>query len=151
MIKPFCAASNMFSGNAFMPFSIGANTCKHALTVSHASNKHSLSSCISLLYASGKPLSVVSIAVKSPYTRPVFPRISSAISGFFFCGIIDEPVVKSLDSSINLNSQLDQSISSSLSLDKCIISIEHADIKSTVKSLSETPSKLFLQTSPKAS
>ena len=35
----------------------------------------------------------VSIAIRSPYTRPVLPRTSSAISGFFFCGIIEEPVV----------------------------------------------------------
>ena len=55
-------------------------------------NKASLSSCISLLYASGKPLSIVNKEIKLPNTLPLFPRTSSAISGFFFWGIIDEPV-----------------------------------------------------------
>ncbi len=35
------------------------------------------------LFASGPPW---------PLTRPVLPRTSSATSGFFFCGMIDEPV-----------------------------------------------------------
>ena len=35
------------------------------------------------------------------------------MSGFFFCGIIDEPVVYASESSTNPNSQLDHSTSSS--------------------------------------
>ena len=34
----------------------------------------------------------VSRLMRSPYTRPVLPRTSSATSGFFFWGMMDEPV-----------------------------------------------------------
>ena len=37
-------------------------------------------------------LMMVSSVVSAPYTRPVLPRISSHTSGFFFCGMMDEPV-----------------------------------------------------------
>ena len=39
-------------------------------------------------------------AMSDPYTRPVLPRTSSAISGFFFCGMMDEPVANASSSSI---------------------------------------------------
>ncbi len=32
--------------------------------------------------------------IRWPTTRPVLPRASSGTSGFFFCGMMDEPVVK---------------------------------------------------------
>ena len=91
----------------------------------------SLSSCISLLYASGSPFSTVSMPIRSPYTLPVLPRISSAISGLRFWGIMDEPVVNSLDSSTNLNSQLDHKIISSLKRDRCIIVVAQHEQTST--------------------
>ena len=34
----------------------------------------------------------VSRPVRLPIRRPDLPRASSAMSGFFFCGMIDEPV-----------------------------------------------------------
>ena len=34
----------------------------------------------------------VSRVTSEPYTRPVLPRTSSATSGFFFCGMMEEPV-----------------------------------------------------------
>ncbi len=34
----------------------------------------------------------VRMAIRCPYTLPVLPRTSSAMSGFFFCGMMDEPV-----------------------------------------------------------
>ena len=36
--------------------------------------------------------SIESSVVRSPMTLPVLPRISSVTSGFFFCGMIEEPV-----------------------------------------------------------
>ena len=36
---------------------------------------------------------MTSIAVSDPMTCPVFPRTSSAMSGFFFWGMMDDPVV----------------------------------------------------------
>ena len=77
------------------------------------------------------------------------PRISSAMSGFFFCGIMDEPVVNASESLTNLNSQEDHSTSSSESLLRCIISIASADKSSRQKSLSETPSMLLSAISSK--
>ena len=47
------------------------------------------------------PFIVVRIDINAPYTRPVFPRTSSAISGFFFCGMILLPVLYA--SSISTN------------------------------------------------
>jgi hypothetical protein len=35
----------------------------------------------------------VSSATRLPITRALFPRTSSGTSGFFFCGMIDEPVL----------------------------------------------------------
>ncbi len=52
----------------------------------------SLSSWRSRLYASGSALSVAIRPVRLPIRRPTCPRASSAMSGFFFCGMIDEPV-----------------------------------------------------------
>ena len=59
------------------------------------------------------------------------PRTSSAMSEFFFCGMMLEPVVNSSESSMNLNSQLDQSISSSLSRERCIMSMDRSAHSST--------------------
>ena len=53
----------------------------------------SLSSCKSLLYPLGSPLSVTSHAVSWPIVRPALPRASSRGSGFFFCGIMLLPVL----------------------------------------------------------
>ena len=46
--------------------SMGASTSSESCAVSSASNTASLSSCMSLLYASGRPLSAVSMAMRSP-------------------------------------------------------------------------------------
>ena len=56
------------------------------------SNTGSLSSCRSRLYASGCAFSVASRPVRLPISRPDLPRASSAMSGFFFCGMIELPV-----------------------------------------------------------
>ena len=38
------------------------------------------------------PFITVSRVIREPYTRPVLPRTSSATSGFFFWGMMEEPV-----------------------------------------------------------
>ena len=38
---------------------------------------------------------MVSTDTRSPMSRPDLPRASSAESGFFFCGMIEEPVENS--------------------------------------------------------
>ena len=103
-MKPPAAAFLMFSGIIFIVAIIGVRAVRHILTVSMLSKIASLSSCISLLYASGRPFIVVSSPQRSPITRPALPRASSARSGFFFCGIMLEPVEKASSSSANLNS-----------------------------------------------
>ena len=79
----------------------------------------------------------------SPITRAVLPRISSVTSGFFFWGIMLEPVEKRSESSMNLNSQLHHMIISSEKRERCIMQIEMALASSMQKSRSETPSREF--------
>ena len=52
--------------------------------------------------------------------------MSSVTSGFFFCGIIDEPVAKASSSSMNLNSHEHQRIISSEKRERCVISRDSA-------------------------
>ena len=52
-------------------------------------------------------------------TRPALPRASSAMSGFFFCGSIDEPVVYASASRRNPNSSVVHSTISSPSRERC--------------------------------
>ena len=113
-------------------------------TVSAASNRASLSSCISLLYVRGNPLNVVRSAMRWPYTLPVLPRMSSGISGFFFWGIILLPVQKLSEIIANPNSWVDHRTSSSLRRLRCIMTIEALKRKSITKSRSLTASMLFL-------
>ncbi len=68
------------------------------------------------------------------------PRTSSGTSGFFFCGMIEEPVQKRSGRSMNWNWALVQSTSSSEKRDRCIIATEAAAQNSMAKSRSETPS-----------
>ena len=62
----------------------------------------------------------VSSASRWPLTRPVLARTSSAASGFFFCGMIDEPVEKASDSLTKPNCGVDQMTISSASRDRCV-------------------------------
>ena len=75
--------------------------------------------------------------------RPVLPRISSGTSGFFFCGMIEEPVQKLSDSSMKPNWAEDQMISSSEKRDRCIIRMLAAALNSMAKSRSDTASREF--------
>ena len=65
------------------------------------------------------------------------------MSGFFFCGIIEEPVAKASSKFINENSDVHQIIISSENLDRCIEITEIIIPSSIIKSLSLTESKLF--------
>ena len=126
-----------------MVSSMGINAVRHIFTVSNASKIASLSSCISLLYARGRPFIMVKSVIKSPNTLPDLPRINSVISGFFFCGIMDEPVEKASSNSTNLNSQEHHSTISSEKRERCTIKMESAAANSIQKSRSETLSREF--------
>ena len=62
----------------------------------------------------------VSSAIRWPLTRPVLARTSSAASGFFFCGMIEEPVENESDSLTKPNCGVDQMTISSASRDRCV-------------------------------
>ncbi len=86
------AAACIASGTKVAVAIIPVNAATARFTCSTESNSGSLSSCRSRLYASGRPFSVASRPVRLPIRRPLLPRANSAMSGFFFCGSIDEPV-----------------------------------------------------------
>src|SRR5579862_7147154 len=73
-------------------------------------------------------------------SRPALPLASSATSGFFFCGMIDEPVAYASSISAQPNSYDDQSTISSPSLDRCTPSSAAAKQNSAAKSRSLTAS-----------
>ena len=85
----------------------------------------------------------VSSPIRSPYTRPVLPRTSSVMSGFFFWGMMDEPVENWSARVTKRNSQLHHRQISSEKRDRCIISMDRSESSSSAKSRSETPSRLF--------
>ena len=71
------------------------------------------------------------------------PRTSSGTSGFFFCGMIEEPVQKRSGRSMKSNWALVHSTSSSLIRDRCISRMLAKDVNSMAKSRSLTASRLF--------
>ena len=66
--------------------------CRQSDMVSTVSNSPSHASWKSLLYVVGVPFMTAMKPVSVPISRPALPRSSSSASGFFFCGISDEPV-----------------------------------------------------------
>src|SRR6056300_510370 len=100
---------------------------------------------MSLKYDNGNPLRIVSIENKFPKLLPDFPLKYSNKSGFFFWGIIDDPVTILSERLIKLKPSELQIISSSAILDICIEQTETLYKKSKTKSLSETVSiELFV-------
>src|SRR5690606_15705398 len=95
---------------------------------------------------------MVKSATVEPRIRPNLARNSSAAAGFFFCGMIDEPVVHLSDSRTNRNCAEDQITNSSAKRDRCIAVIEAADRNSSAKSRSDTESRLLAvgRSKPKA-
>ena len=75
--------------------------------------------------------------------RADFPRISSNASGFFFCGMSEEPVVKVSGSDTNANSEVFHIITSSETREKCTPSVAHANANSRNTSRSATASMLL--------
>ncbi|MDT4873048.1 hypothetical protein FQZ97_1082730 [compost metagenome] len=88
----------------------------------------------------------VSKPMRWPTTRPVLPRASSGTSGFFFCGMMELPVVKRSAIFTKPKFWLIHRISSSLKRLMCTMHNEAAAVNSIAKSRSLTPSRLFWQT-----
>ena len=147
--KPRSAASRITGIFGCSAGIISANASNEPRTVSTASNSGSLSSWLSLLYANGWPFIKVSKLIKSPKTRPLFPRTNSGTSGFFFCGIMDEPVQKRSGICTKRNCADVHKIISSLIRDKCIIISDAALVNSMAKSRSDTASSEFSETPSK--
>ena len=76
-------------------------------------------------------------------TRPALPRINSQASGFFFCGIKEEPEVTRSDNSTKFASPLLKIIISSAKRERCAILKDAVESNSTIWSRSETLSKLL--------
>ena len=76
-------------------------------------------------------------------SRPALPRASSAMSGFFFCGSIDDPVAYASASRTNPNSSVDHSTISSPMRERCSCVSVAANSASATKSRSETASSEF--------
>ncbi|MNZ92051.1 hypothetical protein D3C78_1110600 [compost metagenome] len=74
------------------------------------------------------------------------PRASSGTSGFFFCGMIDEPVVKRSAILMKPKFWLIHRISSSEKRLMCTMHSEAAALNSMAKSRSLTASRLFWHT-----
>mmetsp|Transcript_16354 Transcript_16354/g.50777 ORF Transcript_16354/g.50777 Transcript_16354/m.50777 type:complete len:203 (-) Transcript_16354:448-1056(-) len=112
-------------------------------TVSTASNSGSLSSCRSRLYVLGRPLHSVSSVTSDPITRALLPRTISIGSGFFFCGMMLEPVLTLSAGVMKENSSLAHSTHSSPSRLRCMPMMLSADTNSITKSRSITLSTLL--------
>src|SRR5262245_4381932 len=80
--------------------------------------------------------------------RGAFARSSSAASGFFFCGMIDEDDAQASETSQNPNSSDDHSTISAPSRDRWVAHVEAAERKSKTKSRFETASIEFGTTPP---
>ncbi len=89
------------------------------------------------------PFSVARNPVRSPISRPALPRASSAMSGFFFCGSIDEPVAYASASRTKPNSSVDHSTISSPMRERCTCVSAATNSASATKSRSETASSEF--------
>ena len=76
-------------------------------------------------------------------SRPALPRASSAMSGFFFCGSIDEPVAYASARRMKPNSSVDHSTISSPRRDRCTWVSAATNSASATKSRSETASSEF--------
>ena len=127
-------------------FKISSSIFKQLIRVSYDLKTISLSSWRSLKYESGNPLRIVNIENKFPYIEPVLPLRYSSKSGFFFCGIIEDPVTTLSDKFIKLKPSELHIINSSAILDMCIEHTEALYKKSRTKSLSETVSiELFVE------
>ena len=83
--------------------------------------------------------------MRFPIKRPAFPRASSATSGFFFCGIIEEPVEYASATLAHPNSDVAQMHHSSPIRERWTPTIEIMKSASATKSRSETPSMLLAE------
>ena len=86
---------------------------------------------------------MVSRPVRPPISRPALPRASSATSGFFFCGMIEDPVAYASSISAQPNSCEVHSTISSPSRDRCTPSRAATKQNSAAKSRSLTASIEF--------
>ena len=91
-VKPIGAWRRNSSTCTFMVATMPVIAGNTSSKVSTLSNTQCLSSLKSRLYDSGNDLSVDISPVRLPIKRPALPRASSAMSGFFFCGMIELPV-----------------------------------------------------------
>src|ERR1035441_7987830 len=81
--------------------------------------------------------------VAAPNSRADLPRSNSVKSGFFFCGIAEEPVENASGSSTKPNSAVEKIVNSSAKREMCKPRIATAWQNSSAKSRSEVASIEF--------
>ncbi len=145
--KPAGASSSMRSRLTVRVAIIPVKAGSRISSWSQESKTGSLSSWRSRLYASGSALSVASRPVRLPMRRPDLPRASSAMSGFFFCGMIEEPVEKASCRVTKENSFVFQMMTSSAIRERLTPIIAVMKANSATKSLEAVPS-MELATEP---
>ena len=87
---------------------------------------------------------------RCPLTLPVLPLTNSGTSGFFFWGIMLDPVQKLSEISIKLKNGLDHITNSSDHLERWVIKSDEFALNSIKKSLSDTASIEFSMTPSKS-
>src|SRR5512137_2291222 len=95
----------------------------------------------------GRPLTVRRAPANAPKTDPDLARMISAVSGFFFCGMIEDVEQNASSSSTNFTNDVLQITSSSQSRLTLVIRIEMSASVSRAKSRVATASMVFV-TSP---
>src|ERR1043165_4942267 len=140
MSSGLSAAPRMRSRSSFSPATIAVSAGTTVARTLRTRKSGSLSSCRSLSYASGRPLSNARSPVSSPTARAAWPRVNSSTSGFFFCGMRDEPVAIASGSSTYEASSLLKKIKSSAMRERCESSIAATNKYSAANSRSETAS-----------
>ncbi len=93
-------------------------------------------------------MSVAINPVRFPISRPDLPRASSAMSGFFFCGMIEEPVEKASCRVTKENSFVFQRMTSSAILETSTPIIAVTNANSATKSREAVPSIEFAALPP---
>ena len=103
-MRPSAKPRFAFSSSTSTCARSGGRTEKMSLRQSSVRKRPRLSSWRSRLYVSGMPFIIVSRSTSAPVSWPALPRSSSSTSGFFFCGMMLEPVQKESGSLTQPNS-----------------------------------------------
>src|SRR5665647_813970 len=92
----------------------------------------------------GRPFIIITAAVNDPNTDPVFARMISAVSGFFFWGMMEDVEQNASSREMNFTNDVDQITSSSQSRLVFTMSMERPASVSSAKSRVATASMVLV-------